>query len=111
MKNGQNKVELTKAETETETVKAEMLTFDCALLPQTGLSIPRKTLVDFVQTEHRSYAAFPATMTDSEGIVENAFDLPEVAEKYGKSGLKVAVVVYLEDNKKGAKRSKTRKAL
>jgi hypothetical protein len=94
-----------------ETVKSSMLTFDCDLIPN-GLKIDRKVLVDYIATEHRSYANFPATMKDAEtGDIEASFDLPELEEKYGKSGLKIGIVVHLADNAKGKKTSKTRKAL
>ncbi|GAF72479.1 unnamed protein product, partial [marine sediment metagenome] len=84
--------------------------FDCDLMPE-GLQIDRQILVDFISTEHRSYANFPATMKDEDGDIEASFDLPELAEKYGKSGLKIGITVHLADNAKGTKKSKTRKAL
>jgi len=87
-----------------------ILTFDCDLIPS-GLKIDRKVLVDHIATEHRSYANFPGTMKDEDGDIETSFDLPELSEKYGKSGLKIGIVVHLADNARGKKKSKTRKAL
>jgi hypothetical protein len=94
-----------------ETVSSNLLTFDCELMPNGILSLDRNKLVKFLETEHRSYANFPATMKDEEGIVENSFDIPELSKRYGKSGIKVGVTIHLADNASGKKQSKTRKAL
>lgn len=93
-----------------ETVKKEVLTFDCDIMPTGKISLDRKKLVDYITTEQRSYANFPCTMTDEDGDLENSFVIPELEAKFGQ-GLKLGIVVHLPDNAKGSKKSKTKRAL